>query len=150
MDEYCDIIDDYIDIRSPYFAYREEINLTMAFLGLAVSEGSKVPEIKECIDILDVLTQHLYDKNVVLKDSVRKSLNHEDESWLDITEKMENGNKTTAYMFAAAAHLRLAINYITDMENDERFKDFIDDYTINYMLKLVLRIKNTGISEVLT
>ena len=150
MDEYCDIIDDYIDAKSPYFLYRENINLAMSFLGLAISEGSKVNEIRECIDILDTLTQHLYDKSIVLKDSIRKSLNHEDESWLDITEKMANGNKTTAFMFAAAAHLRLAVNYLLLMEDDGKFKDFIDDYIKNYMLKLVLRIKSIGISEVLT
>ncbi len=147
--QYCDLIDKDLPLNHKFFRYDSEIKITESFIGLAISEGKNVEKLRDVIDILDTLNQNLYDSDVKLPDMARKELRREDSTWVDIDQKMNDGNKYTAYLIIASSHLRNAISYLYELKSDGDFSSHITDYQIEYMLKLVNRINNEAIGDVL-
>jgi len=147
--QYCDLIDKDIPLNHKFFRYDSEIKITESFIGLAISEAKNVEKLRDMIDILDTLNQNIYDNDVKLDDMVRKELRREDPTWVDISQKMNDGNKYTAYLIIAASHLRNAISYLYELKNDDDFSPHINDYQIEYMLKLVNRLNNEAMGDVL-
>ena len=147
--QYCDLIDKDLPLNHKFFRYDSEIKITESFIGLAISEGKNVEKLRDIIDILDTLNQNLYDNDVKLPDMVRKELRREDSTWVDIDQKMNDGNKYTAYLIIASSHLRNAITYLYELKSDSDFSSHITDYQIEYMLKLVNRINDEAIGDVL-
>ncbi|EQD43751.1 protein containing DUF1940, partial [mine drainage metagenome] len=95
---YCDVVDREIDAAHEYFLYISEMKLSMASLGLAVSSGIRLQSTREILDMLDALLQNITDPDSVLPDNQRKQLNHADEVWLDMKDKMSKGDLRASYL----------------------------------------------------
>ena len=80
---------------------------------------------------------------------VRKQLRREDSTWVDINQKMNDGNRYTADLIIASSHLRNAVSYLYELKNDNDFSEHVNNYQIEYMLKLINRLNNEAIGDVL-
>ncbi|WP_287954767.1 DUF1940 domain-containing protein [Acidiplasma sp.] len=147
--EYCDLIDDYLPVDHEFFLYDSEFKMAESFLGLAIAEAKNIEETRELLDILDTLNSHIYDGDTVLSDEIRKSLRHYNKEWIDAKEKMNSGNTYTANLIMAAAHTRLMLAHLYKLKNMDQFKDFVDDYTLEFLGKLINKMLNVAMGDVL-
>ena len=146
---YCEVIDDDIPLNHAFFRYRSEMELAQAMLGLAVSEGGRLQETREILDMHDTLFENIIDPESKLPDKQRKKLNHADEVWLDLKEKLSEGNRRTAYLYAAHSHMKLALGYLVELKEDDRFVDTVSDYLLNYLNKLSVFTYREAIGHVM-
>ncbi|WP_337859887.1 DUF1940 domain-containing protein [Ferroplasma sp.] len=147
--EYCELIDKTLPPDHAFFLYEAHIKIVQSYLGLAVSQARNVEKIREILDILDTLNENIYDSDTVLPDQVRKSMRHETKEWIDIEQKMDNGDKYTAYLVLAASNLRIALSELWTLKKDPDFSEHITDYTLEFMPKLINMINNEAIGNVL-
>ncbi len=147
--EYCELIDKKLPVNHKFFLYEAEIKIVQSFLGLAISEARNIEKIREMLDILDTLNENIYDKDTVLPDALRKSLRRETKEWIDIDQKMDNGDKYTAYLVLASSNLRIALSYLISLKKDEDFSEYIGEYPVEYMQKLINMINNEAVGNVL-
>ncbi|MEM0157885.1 MAG: DUF1940 domain-containing protein [Thermoplasmataceae archaeon] len=133
----------------PIFRFENEIKLAESFLGLSISEGVRLNETRELLDILDTLYENLSDPNSKLPDAQRKMLNHEEEVWLDVKDSMSRGDRRAAYLISAHAHLNNAISYLLECRATEEFKEIITDYQLKYLVKLSIKIYREAIGHVM-
>lgn len=146
---YCDVIDSQIPRSHIYFRYDAEMKLALASLGHAVSQGERMQATREILDMLDTLYGNLLDPDSVLPDKQRKSLNHADEVWLDLKEKLSSGNARTAHLFAAHAHIQLALSYLVELNKDPQFGERVSEYLIKYLGKLSVFTYREAIGHVM-
>ena len=73
----------------------------------------------------------------------------ETKEWVDIDQKMDGGDKYTAYLILAAANLRIALAYLGSLRKSPEFSEHITDYALEYMQKLINMISNEAIGNVL-
>lgn len=147
--QYCELIEEKIKRDHPFFRYVSEVRLAEASLGLAISKGSRVQEVRLILDMLDTLMENLYEKNTVLSDPNRKTLNHADEVWLDLKEKLSQGDQRTAYLLSASAHIQNATSLLLQLRSDKKFEDKITEYQLKYMGKLSVYVYREAIGHVL-
>jgi hypothetical protein len=147
--EYCELIDKNIPADHEFFLYEAHVKIVQSFLGLAVSEARNVEKVRRMLDILDTLNENIYDNDTVLPDQTRKALRHEEKEWVDIDQKMDSGDKYTAYLVLAASNLRIALAELWKLKRDPDFSGHITDYTLEYMPKLINMINNEAIGNVL-
>jgi hypothetical protein len=147
--EYCELIEKKLPIHHKFFLYESQVKIVQSFLGLAISEARNIEKIREMLDILDTLNENIYDNDTVLPDNIRKSLRREAKEWVDIEQKMDNGDKYTAYLILASSNLRIALSYLVSLKEDVDFSDHIGEYTIEYMQKLINMINNEAVGNVL-
>lgn len=146
---YCEAIDDNIPLNHVFFKYWSEMKLAQAMLGLAVSEGGRLQETREIMDMHDTLFGNLIDSESKLPDMQRKKLNHADEVWLDLKEKLSEGSRRTAYLYSAHSHMRLALAYLVELKGDQKFEGRISDYLLNYLDKLSIFTYREAIGHVM-
>jgi hypothetical protein len=149
FEEYCELIDKKLPLNHAFFLYDAQIKIVQSFLGLTISEARNVEKIREILDILDTLNENIYDTDTVLPDSVRKELRREPKEWVDIGQKMDNGDKYAAYLILSASNLRIALSYLWELKNTPDFSNHITDYPIEYMQKLINMINNEALGNVL-
>ncbi len=147
--EYCELIDRNLPLDHDFFLYESHVKIVKSFLGLAVSEARNVEKLRAMLDILDTLNQNLYDNETVLADNVRKQLRRETKEWIDIDQKMDNGDKYTAYLVLAASNLRIALSYLWRLSKLPDFSDHITEYPLEFMQKLINMINNEAMGNVL-
>ncbi|AGO60616.1 MULTISPECIES: DUF1940 domain-containing protein [Ferroplasma] len=147
--EYCELIDRNLPPDHDFFLYESHVKIVKSFLGLAVSEARNVEKLRTMLDILDTLNQNLYDNETVLADNVRKQLRRETKEWIDIDQKMDNGDKYTAYLVLAASNLRIALSYLWRLSKLPDFSDHITEYPLEFMQKLINMINNEAMGNVL-
>ncbi len=148
-DEYCELIEKNLPPDHEFFLYDSQIKIVKSFLGLAVSEARNVEKIRQMLDILDTLNQNLYDNGTVLPDNVRKELRREAKEWVDVDQKMDNGDKYTAYLILAASNLRIALSELWKLSKLPDFSEHITGYPLEYMQKLINMINNEALGNVL-
>jgi hypothetical protein len=146
---YCELLDQFIPVDSPYFAYISEMRVAQSALGLAASDSKRVMVTRSLIDILDMLYEHLFDGDSLIPDNLRKPLNHEEEVWLDLKEKMSQGDSRAANLLSAHAHMKLALRYLMMMRNDPLFQGKVSDYLIKYLGKLSIMTYREAMGHVL-
>ena len=95
------------------------------------------------------MIRNLYDNETVLADNVRKQLRRETKEWIDIDQKMDNGDKYTAYLVLAASNLRIALSYLWRLSKLPDFSDHITEYPLEFMQKLINMINNEAMGNVL-
>ena len=134
--EMCEYINEEISRDHPIFFYKAEMKLAQASMGLAIAEGVRLQATRELLDMLDTLYQLMIDPESKLPDSQRKMLNHADDVWLDLKEKMSQGDKRAAHLLSSQAHMSMALGYLIRCRSDERFSRLIPDYLIKYLGKL--------------
>lgn len=120
----------------PIFSYQMEMKLAQAEMGLAVAEGVRLQATRELLDMLDTLYQLLSDPESKLPDPQRKMLNHADEVWLDLKEKMSQGDRRAAHLLSSHAHMAKALGYLLESRKSEEFSELIPDYLVKYLGKL--------------
>ena len=99
--------------------------------------------------MLDTIVSGIEDPNVRLSDQNRKMLNHADEVWLDLKEKLSSGDQRAANLLAASAHMRNASSMLLKCSNMEKFENKIDPYTIKYLKKLSVHTYREAIGHVM-
>ncbi len=147
--QYCELIDEKISRSHPYFRYLSEARLAEASLGLAISQGTRLQELRLILDMLDTMLDNLNDPETVLSDPNRKMLNHADDVWLDLKEKLSQGDQRTAHLLSASAHIQNALSYLVELKSDEKFRDKISEYQMKYMGKLAVHVYREAIGHVL-
>lgn len=147
--KYCEITESELPKNHSIFKYISEMKMAEASLGLAISEGMRLQETREILDMFDTLYQLLFDPDSKLPDPERKKLNHADEVWLDMKEKMNSGDKRAAHLLNAHGHLDLAIAYLVECRNDTVIADKITDYLLKYLEKLSVFIYREAMGHVL-
>ncbi|MCL4452904.1 DUF1940 domain-containing protein [Ferroplasma sp.] len=147
--EYCELVEKKLPVDHKFFLYESQIKIVQSFLGLAISEARNIEKIREMLDILDTLNENIYDNDTVLPDNVRKSLRREAKEWVDIEQKMDSGDKYTAYLILAASNLRIALSYLVSLREDADFSGHIGEYPVEYMQKLINMINNEAVGNVL-
>ena len=152
-DEYlledCELIDKKLPLDHKFFLYESQVKIVQSFLGLAISEARNIEKIRKMLDILDTLNENIYDSDTVLPDATRKELRRETKEWVDIDQKMDNGDKYTAYLILAASNLRIALAHLVALKGDPDFSDHISEYPVQYMQKLINMINNEAVGNVL-
>jgi len=146
---YCEIIDEEIPRNHPYFLYDAEMKLAEAEMGLSIGEGVRLQATRELLDMLDTLYNMIKEPEARLPDNQRKSLNHADEVWLDLKEKMSQGDKRSAHLLSSHAHIELALGHLLDLRGDEKFKEVVPDYLIKYLGKLSTFVYREAIGHVM-
>ena len=146
---YCDPLDRYLPLDHPYFSYISHIRLAQASLGIAASDSKKLEVTKSFIEILDTLSENLFDPDTVLQDSVRKPMNHVEDVWLDMKEKMMQGDVRGASLLSAHSHLKIALGYLVILRKDDTFREYVTDYLLKYMGKLSIMIYREAMGHVL-
>ncbi len=149
LSEYCELIDKKLPLDHKFFLYESQIKIVQSFLGLAISEARNINKIRRMLDILDTLNENIYDSSTVLPDTTRKELRRETKEWIDIDQKMDNGDKYTAYLILSASNLRIALSYLISLKEDNDFSEHIGEYSIEYMQKLINMINNEALGNVL-
>ncbi len=147
--QYCDIIDERIRKDHPYFRYLSELRLAEASLGLAISQGSRLSETRSLLDMLDTMMENFADPETVLSDPDRKMLNHADDVWLDLKDKLSQGDNRTAHLLSASSHIQLAVSFLLELKNVEKFSEMVTDYQLKYLSKLGVHIYREAIGHVL-
>ena len=59
------------------------------------------------------------------------------------------GDKYTAYLVLASSNLRIALSYLISLKKDEDFSEYIGEYPVEYMQKLINMINNEAVGNVL-
>lgn len=147
--QYCDAIDGELRKDHAYFRYSAEIRLAEADLGLAVARGLRLNETRSLLEMLDTLMENLTDKESVLSDPDRKMLNHADDVWLDLKDKLMQGDQRTAHLLSASAHVQNAVSFLMELKKDEIFGEMVSDYQLKYLTKLSVHIYREAIGHVL-
>ncbi len=145
----CEYIGEELPREHPIFAYQMEMKLAQAEMGLAIAEGVRLQATRELLDMLDTLYQILIDPESKLPDAQRKVLNHADEVWLDLKEKMSQGDKRAAHLLSSHAHMGLALSYLLDARKDGKFSEVITDYLVKYLGKLSVFTYREAIGHVM-
>jgi hypothetical protein len=147
-EQYCELVDSRLPLDHPYFSFMSEIRQAESFLGLAISVGKRLNETRLILDLLDTIVSGIEDPNVRLSDENRKMLNHADEVWLDLKEKLSSGDVRTAYLLASSANMSKAVGSLVACR---KFSDFsmITDYTVQYLKKLSVHTYREAIGHVM-
>ncbi len=148
-EQYCELVEAHLPLDHPYFSFLSEVRLSESFLGLAVSTGKQLNETRSILDMLDTIVSGIEDPNVRLSDQNRKMLNHADEVWLDLKEKLSTGDQRAANLLAASAHMRNASSMLLKCSKMENFENKIDPYTIKYLKKLSVHTYREAIGHVM-
>ena len=148
-ERYCDLIEENLPLDHPYFLYLSEMNQAEAFIGLSISSGSRVQELRKILDMFDTLMNNLSDPDSKLADPDRKMLNHAEESWTDAKEKLSTGNERTAYLMVASSHMFSALAYLERTRKDSRFSSLVTDYLLKYLGKLAIYVYREAMGHVL-
>jgi hypothetical protein len=146
---YCELTDSLIKSDHPFFFYMSEIRMAQAELGNAISSAVRLQETRSVLDMLDSIHDHLFEEDVELPDRDRKMLNHADEVWLDVKQKLGTGDRRIASLMSASAHMRNAVSYLIQARSDPDFKDRISDYVVKYLTKLSVYTYREAIGHVL-
>ncbi len=146
---YCQALDADIDASHDYFLYISEMKLAIASLGMAVASGIRLQATREILDMADTLYQNITDPDSTLPDNQRKQLNHAEEVWLDMKDKMSKGDQRASSLLSAHAFMEKAVVHLIACKKDEMFKDIITDYLINYLEKLSVFIYREAIGHVM-
>ena len=146
---YCELIDQDIQGDHPFFRFESHCRMAIAYIGLAISCGTRLAETRELLEIIDTLYNNLSNPEEKLQDQVRKKLNHEDDVWLDMKQKFSSGDARSSYLILAHAGVKLALSDLVDMRKDSRFTEFVSDYLLNYMYKLSVALYREAIGHVL-
>jgi hypothetical protein len=146
--QYCELVDSSLPLDHPYFSFLSEIRLAESFLGLAVSVGKRLNETRLILDLLDTIVSGIEDPNVRLSDENRKMLNHADEVWLDLKEKLSSGDVRAAYLLASSAHMSKAAGFLVACRKSSEFS-MITDYTLQYLKKLSVHTYREAIGHVM-
>ncbi|MCL4480160.1 MAG: DUF1940 domain-containing protein [Candidatus Thermoplasmatota archaeon] len=133
----------------PIFGYQDEIRMAQAELGLAISEGVRLQATRELLDMLDTLSQIMIDPESKLPDQQRKMLNHADEVWLDLKEKMSQGDRRAAHLLNSSAHMNRALSYLVKSAEDPEFSSLIPEYLLKYLGKLSTFVYREAIGHVM-
>ncbi|CAC12362.1 hypothetical protein [Thermoplasma acidophilum] len=145
---YCPVTDSELPADHVYFKFRSEIEAAEAYLGLAISEGIKVRETREILDIIDTVYNSLSDPESKLNDFQEKRLNFTEEDWYDIKEKANNGNRWSLYMFLARSAVDSAVYWSYRMKETEEFKEIVKEEMISKLLKAGYVILRESLGEV--
>ncbi len=132
----CEYTGEELPRDHPVFFYQFEMRMAQAEMGLAIAEGVRLQATRELLDMLDTLYQVLLDPESKLPDQQRKMLNHADEVWLDLKEKMSAGDRRAAHLLSSHAHMSKALGYLIRAKSDEKFSELITDYLVKYLGKL--------------
>ncbi len=135
---YCELIDEEISADSEYFKFENQVRLALASIGLAASTGTRITPIREILDMADKLYTNVNDTDSVLSDEYRKKLNHADDVWLDLKEKMSAGDVRASHLLAASTHLFLAHASLVSMSQSKEFGSHITGYSLKYFQKLAV------------
>ena len=146
--QYCELVDSSLPLDHPYFSFLSEIRQAESFLGLAVSVGKRLNETRLILDLLDTIVSGIEDPNVRLSDENRKMLNHADEVWLDLKEKLSSGDVRAAYLLASSAHMSKAAGFLVACRKSSEFS-MITDYTLQYLKKLGVHTYREAIGHVM-
>ena len=145
----CEYTGETLRRDHPVFAYQSEMKMAQACLGLAISDGVRLQASREILDMLDTLYQLLADPESKLPDPQRKMLNHADDVWLDMKDKMSKGDRRAAYLLESHAHMEKAISYLVKCREDAQFKELIPDYLLKYLGKLSVFTYREAIGHVM-
>ncbi|WP_048053924.1 DUF1940 domain-containing protein [Thermoplasma volcanium] len=145
---YCPVIDDNLPLDHVFFKFRSEIESAEAFIGLAVSEGVKVNETRELLDMLDTVYNSLYDEESKLNEFQEKRLKFTEEEWYDIKEKCNSGSKWSLYLMLARSHIDNAVYWLSKLREDERFVNKVSDENIMALYKIGAVILREGLGDV--
>lgn len=148
-EQYCELVDGMLPVDNPYFTFLSEVRLSQAFLGMAISTGKRSEELRRILDMLDTLASGVIDPDSKLSDQDRKMLNHADEVWLDLKEKMSSGDNRAASLLAASAHMRNAVSQLLACRKDPQIGEKISDYTLKYLRKLSVHAYREAIGHVM-
>ena len=118
-------------------------------MGLSIGEGVRLQATRELLDMLDTLYNMIKDPEAGLPDNQRKALNHADDVWLDLKEKMSQGDKRAAHLLSSHAHITLALGHLIAVRRDEKFRELIPDYLIKYLGKLSTFVYREAIGHVM-
>ena len=132
----CEYTGEYLRRDHPVFAYQSEMKMAQASIGLAIAEGVRLQASRELLDMLDTLYQIISDQDSRLPDQQRKMLNHADDVWLDMKDKMSKGDKRAAFLLEAHSHMDMALSHLVRCREDQAFKEMIPDYLLKYLGKL--------------
>ncbi len=145
---YCPVTDSELPVDHVYFKFRSEIEAAEAFLGLAISEGIKVTETREILDMVDTIYNSLADPESRLNDFQEKRLNFTDEDWYDLKEKANNGNKWSMYMFLARRSIDSAVYWLCKLKESNEFRDIVKDDVISKLMKAGFVILRESLGDV--
>jgi uncharacterized protein YbcC (UPF0753/DUF2309 family) len=145
----CEFTGDELPREHPIFSYQAEMKLAQAEMGLAIAEGVRLQATRELLDMLDTLYQILIDSESKLPDAQRKMLNHADDVWLDLKEKMSQGDKRAAHLLSSHAHMDMALAHLLQAKKDEKFADIVTDYLVKYLGKLSVFTYREAIGHVM-
>ncbi|MHB8397063.1 MAG: DUF1940 domain-containing protein [Thermoplasmataceae archaeon] len=146
---YCELTDSLIRADHPFFFYLSEIQMAQAELGKAISSAIRLQETRAILDMLDAINGHLFDPDEQLPDRDRKMLNHAENVWLDVKQKLGQGDIRVASLLTASAHMRNAVSYLLIVRGDAEFSEKINDYVIKYLTKLSIHTYREAIGHVL-
>ncbi len=116
---------------------------------MAASDSKRLDVTRSFIEILDTLSENMFDPDNVLEDSIRKPMNHVEEVWLDMKEKMMQGDTRAANLLSAHSHLKIALGYLVELKSDVLFSGVVTDYLLKYMGKLSIMIYREAMGHVL-
>ena len=145
----CEYNDKLLPVDHPIFLYQMEIRMAQAELGLAIAEGIRLQETREILDMLDTLSQMMLDPETKLPDQQRKKLNHADDVWLDLKEKMSQGDRRAAHLLNGSAHIEMATAYLAKSDLDKEFSGSIPEYLLKYLGKLSVFVYREAIGHVM-
>ncbi len=146
---YCELTESRVRADHPFFFYLSEIRLAQAELGRAISSPTRLQETRAILDMLDAINGNLFDPDEALADRDRKMLNHEEDVWLDVKQKLTDGNIRVASLLAASSHMRNSVSYLIRARDDAEFVDKVKDYVVKYLTKLSIYTYREAIGHVL-
>ncbi len=149
QEQLCEFNGKMLKRSHPIFGYVDEMRMAQAELGLAISEGVRLQATRELLDMLDTLSQSMIDPDSRLPDQQRKMLNHADEVWLDLKEKMSQGDRRAAHLLSSSAHMNRALSYLVECLDDTEFSNIIPDYLVKYLGKLSTFVYREAIGHVM-
>ena len=147
-EQYCELVDSKLPLNHPYFSFLSQIRMAESLLGLAISVGKRLNETRLILDLLDTIVSGIEDPNVRLSDEHRKMLNHADEVWLDLKEKLSSGDIRAAYLLASSAHMSEGVGYLVACRKLSEFS-MITDYTVQYLKKLSVHTYREAIGHIM-
>ncbi len=145
----CEFTGDELPREHPIFSYQAEMKLAQAEMGLAIAEGVRLQATRELLDMLDTLYQILVDPESKLPDVQRKMLNHADDVWLDLKDKMSQGDKRAAHLLSSNAHMDMALSHLLQARKEKKFAELVPDYLIKYLGKLSVFTYREAIGHVM-
>ena len=145
----CEYNGQILPRQHPVFNYQMEMRMAQAELGLAIAEGVRLQATRELLDMLDTLSQMLTDPDSKLPDQQRKMLNHADEVWLDMKEKMSQGDRRAAHLLNSSAHMNNALANLIRCTEDPDFSLEVPEYIIKYLGKLATFVYREAIGHLM-